>query len=155
MLTRKPSAAAPAAFPTGKEAVSPRHLPRNPADPGQPPWRGRPLPAGPRTKSAARRGGAPGRTARPGLRAGLRTAPKAPPRGVLRPKRLLPARGAGGDRPGLPPRPSLPGAWRGRGALLSCPNPPPGSWQSATWAANPRRGPASPPGRELARQSPT
>lgn len=64
MLTRKPSAVAPAAYPTGKDGRA--AAPPAPArPPGQPSWRGRPLPTEPPAKSALRRGSP--RTERPGL----------------------------------------------------------------------------------------
>lgn len=119
MLTRKPSAAAPAAYPTGKEsrAATP---PRAPAPAGpraarvQPSWRGRPPPAGPRTKSAPRRG--PRADGAPSPR--LRSVHCCTPAPGLH--RVEPSTRPAGAVPGHPPTPS-PGAWRGHRALVGGP----------------------------------
>lgn len=106
MLTRKPSAAAPAAYPTGKEgrAATP---PRAPAPAGpraarvQPSWRGRPLPAGPRTKSARRLGPPSGRRA-------LASAPLIVARRPQGSTERSPATRPAGAVPGLFPTPPPP-----------------------------------------------
>lgn len=138
MLTRKPSAAAPAAYPTGKEgrAATP---PRAPAPAGpraarvQPSWRGRPLPAGPRTKSARRRGPRADGAPSPRLRSLLHAGPRAPSSGALQPGRR-------GLSRAFPPAPARGLARPSRPCRRS--NPLPGLRPLATWAARPRPGPA-------------
>lgn len=153
MLTRKPSAAAPAAYPTGKEsrAATP---PRAPAPAGpraarvQPSWRGRPPPAGPRTKSAPRRG--PRADGAPSPR--LRSVHCCTPAPGLH--RVEPSTRPAGGRPGPPPNPLARGLARpSRPCRRS--SPLPGLRPPATWAAQPRPSPAPTRGRELARRRPT
>lgn len=129
MLTRKPSAVAPAAYPTGKDGRA--AAPPAPArPPGQPSWRGRPLPTEPPAKSALRRGSP--QTARPGLGSaycctrdpGLRAVQ--PPTWLGR-GRPGPSPPRGSARRRCPRRPSHP--------ALGLPLP-------ATWAAQPRPSPA-------------
>lgn len=150
MLTRKPSAAAPAAYPTGKEglAATPPPAPApggTPRAPGPALVARAPAACGTSNKVCAVAGPRGGRRAL--ASAPLIVAPR--PRGSsewsppTRPARAV---------PGLPP----PGARRSRPSRpCRRSNPFPGLWPLATWAARPRPSPAPPRGRELERRRPT